>query len=177
MNAAKLTMGSSHPTVALSMIQIGFLALQAGSPRNAITAFRNAVDIQIACLGPSHPLVAKLHTNLAAAQRVIGNLREAKVEFGRALRIQRAVVESLEQNNRYLKPDNVAERKNSREARVALASTLSSVGAMMARCSSQGDEFYDELSEAIAMLIEAFSVSLRSSLFHLFYQPTASADN
>ena len=63
---ARDSLGKNHPNVAVSLVKIGFLLLQARQFDPALVTFEEALRIRTTHFGsnPHHPLIANLHNNI-----------------------------------------------------------------------------------------------------------------
>lgn len=108
---ARDSLGKNHPNVAVSLVKIGFLLLQARQFNPALITFEEALRIRTVhyASNPHHPLIANLHNNigtwndtkylvppanahifiLGVAHLHLQNFSESKDSLTRALNIQR----------------------------------------------------------------------------------------
>jgi len=88
---ARDSLGRNHPNVAVSLVRIGFLLLQARQYQNAIVTFQEALRIRLAHYGAHHGLVANLYNNLGVCHMHLGNFEKGREFLEAALDIQRRV--------------------------------------------------------------------------------------
>lgn len=86
---ARDSLGRNHPNVAVSLVRIGFLLLQARQYHNAVVTFLEALRIRIAALGPQHGLVANLYNNLGVCNLHLSQFQQGWDYLQQALTIQR----------------------------------------------------------------------------------------
>ena len=67
---ARDSLGKSHPNVAVSLVKIGFLLLQARQHKPALVTFEEALRIRTVYYvnNPQHPLIANLHNNIGESK-------------------------------------------------------------------------------------------------------------
>jgi len=90
--AARDSLGRDHPNVAVSLVRIGFLLLQARQYNNAVITFQEALRIRQAHYGPHHPLVANLYNNLGVCYMHLGQFAHGRDLLHHALTIQRTLL-------------------------------------------------------------------------------------
>ena len=94
--AARDSLGRDHPNVAVSLVRIGFLLLQARQYNNAVITFQEALRIRQAHYGPHHPLVANLYNNLGVCYMHLGQFAHGRDLLHHALTIQRTLLSKAE---------------------------------------------------------------------------------
>lgn len=90
--SARDSLGKNHPNVAVSLVRIGFLLLQAKQYENAETTFSESLRIRLAHYGPRHALVANLHNNLGVCRMHLGKFETGLMSLEEALKIQRSIL-------------------------------------------------------------------------------------
>jgi tetratricopeptide (TPR) repeat protein len=81
-----------HPNVAVSLVRVGFLLLQAKQYQNAIVTFQEALRIRITHYGKLHALSANLYNNLGVCCLHMGEFEQGLYHLEQALEIQRHLV-------------------------------------------------------------------------------------
>lgn len=90
---ARDSLGRNHPNVAVSLVRIGFLLLQAQQYQNALVTFAEALRIRLEHYGSEpHPLVANLYNNLGICHLHLKRFGESQKCLDRALEIQRHIL-------------------------------------------------------------------------------------
>eukprot|EP00542_Grammatophora_oceanica_P014665 CAMPEP_0194050194 /NCGR_PEP_ID=MMETSP0009_2-20130614/33830_1 /TAXON_ID=210454 /ORGANISM="Grammatophora oceanica, Strain CCMP 410" /LENGTH=1390 /DNA_ID=CAMNT_0038696681 /DNA_START=190 /DNA_END=4362 /DNA_ORIENTATION=+ len=90
---ARDSLGKNHLNVAVSLVRIGFLLLQARQYDNAVVTFQEALRIRLVHFGHNpHPLVANLYNNLGVCHMHLKNFDEGERFLQRALDIQRHIL-------------------------------------------------------------------------------------
>jgi tetratricopeptide (TPR) repeat protein len=90
--AARDSLGRDHPNVAVSLVRIGFLLLQARQYNNAVITFQEALRIRQVHYGPHHALVANLYNNLGVCYMHLGQFAHGRDLLHQALTIQRTLL-------------------------------------------------------------------------------------
>jgi Tfp pilus assembly protein PilF len=86
---ARDSLGRYHGNVAVSLVRMGFLLLQAKQYQNAIVVFQEALRIRLSVFGSRHLLVANLYNNLGVCYMHLGEFAKGKEFLVAALDIQR----------------------------------------------------------------------------------------
>jgi tetratricopeptide (TPR) repeat protein len=86
---ARDSLGRYHGNVAVSLVRMGFLLLQARHYQNAIVVFEEALRIRLSVFGTRHLLVANLYNNLGVCYMHLGEFAKGKEFLVTALDIQR----------------------------------------------------------------------------------------
>jgi tetratricopeptide (TPR) repeat protein len=90
---ARDSLGRNHPNVAVSLVRIGFLLLQAQQYKNALVTFAEALRIRLEHYGSEpHGLVANLYNNLGICHLHLKRYAESQKCLDRALEIQRHIL-------------------------------------------------------------------------------------
>lgn len=171
-NKGQLGDSVHQPSVATSLIQIGLLFLKRKQFSDAILAFSEALEIRLKLYGLYHPLVAKVHTQIAIANLHMGNRIYAKKEFEHVLTIQRTivgkfgglagVVNTIEHDELH-----AALGVNENMAQLDVASTLCNMGLLLLEPLTADYTIpLSQASEAAKHLREAYSVRCKD-LIHL----------
>jgi tetratricopeptide (TPR) repeat protein len=119
------SLGANHPNVAVSLVRIGFLLLQARQYQNAFVTFKEALRIRLAHYGKDvpHSLVANLYNNLGVCKMHMGQYKEGSSLLKTALEIQRKVLRTKRQEK------NVS-RSELRNCLLEIADTLCNLGGL-----------------------------------------------
>ena len=92
---ARDSLGKNHPNVAVSLVRIGFLLLQAQQYKNALVTFTEALRIRVEHFGQQpHGLVANLYNNLGICHLHLKRFAESQKYLDRALEMQRFVLKA-----------------------------------------------------------------------------------
>ena len=92
--SARDSLGKNHPNVAVSLVRVGFLLLQAQHYKNALITFSEALRIRLEHYGDTpHGLVANLYNNLGICHLHLKQFDESQKCLNQALEIQRQVLE------------------------------------------------------------------------------------
>ena len=110
------SLGPNHPNVAVSLVRIGFLLLQARQYKNAIITFEEALRIRTENYGLHHGLVANLYNNLGVCHMHLQQFTEGQKDLQQALDIQKELL--------------IEEGDNSSTAMLELADTLCNIGGL-----------------------------------------------
>eukprot|EP00531_Pseudo-nitzschia_arenysensis_P016963 CAMPEP_0116128876 /NCGR_PEP_ID=MMETSP0329-20121206/7621_1 /TAXON_ID=697910 /ORGANISM="Pseudo-nitzschia arenysensis, Strain B593" /LENGTH=1317 /DNA_ID=CAMNT_0003623099 /DNA_START=132 /DNA_END=4087 /DNA_ORIENTATION=- len=110
------TLGPNHPNVAVSLVRIGFLLLQARQYKNAVITFAEALRIRTENYGLYHGLVANLFNNLGVCHMHLQQFSEGRKQLQKALDIQKELL--------------VQEGEDSSTALLELADTLCNIGGL-----------------------------------------------
>lgn len=110
------TLGPNHPNVAVSLVRIGFLLLQARQYKNAVITFEEALRIRTENYGLYHGLVANLFNNLGVCHMHLQQFSEGRKQLQQALDIQKELL--------------VQEGEDSSTALLELADTLCNIGGL-----------------------------------------------
>ena len=91
--SARDSLGKNHPNVAVSLVRVGFLLLQAQQYKNALITFSEALRIRLEHYGDTpHGLVANLYNNLGICHLHLKQFDESQMCLNQALEIQRQVL-------------------------------------------------------------------------------------
>lgn len=148
------SLGPNHPNVAVSLVRIGFLLLQARQYQNAFVTFKEALRIRLAHYGrePPHSLVANLYNNLGVCKMHMGHYKEGSTFLKTALDIQRKVLRIKRQEA------NVS-RNELRNCLLEIADTLCNLGGLYLEWIRQQGPDPRNATEAEAAFSEALEVS------------------
>ena len=86
------TLGPNHPNVAVSLVRIGFLLLQARQYKNAVITFEEALRIRKENYGLYHGLVANLFNNLGVCHMHLQQFEEVRTHLQQALDVQKELL-------------------------------------------------------------------------------------
>jgi len=86
---ARDSLGRYHGNVAVSLVRMGFLLLQARHYQNAVIVFQEALRIRLNVFGGRHLLVANLYNNLGVCHMHMGDFEKGKEYLVAALDLQR----------------------------------------------------------------------------------------
>jgi tetratricopeptide (TPR) repeat protein len=132
--AARDSLGRDHPNVAVSLVRIGFLLLQARQYNNAVITFQEALRIRQVHYGPHHALVANLYNNLGVCYMHLGQFAHGRDLLHHALTIQRTLLAAaqLEQDGstQEEKKDSAATPPQTANQSLELADTLFNIGGL-----------------------------------------------
>ena len=149
------SLGPNHPNVAVSLVRIGFLLLQARQYQNAFVTFKEALRIRLAHYGKDvpHSLVANLYNNLGVCKMHMEQYKEGSTMLKTALEIQRKVLRTKRQEK------NVS-RTELRNCLLEIADTLCNLGGLYLEWIRQQGPDPRNTDEAEAAFAEALEVSL-----------------
>jgi tetratricopeptide (TPR) repeat protein len=80
-------LGEDHPELTAEYNNVGVSAIYAEQYRDAETAFRKSIELQLSDGMEEHPRIATVRTGLAVALMGLGRFDEAEIEFNKALDI------------------------------------------------------------------------------------------
>lgn len=148
------SLGANHPNVAVSLVRIGFLLLQARQYQNAFVTFKEALRIRLAHYGrePPHSLVANLYNNLGVCKMHMGQYKEGSSFLKTALEIQRKVL-------RIKRQEVNMSRNDLRNCLLEIADTLCNLGGLYLEWIRQQGPDRRNATEAEAAFSEALEVS------------------
>lgn len=148
------SLGPNHPNVAVSLVRIGFLLLQARQYQNAFVTFKEALRIRLAHYGKDtpHSLVANLYNNLGVCKMHMGKYKEGNSLLNTALDIQRKVLRIKRQE------ENVS-RNELRTCLLEIADTLCNLGGLHLEWIRQRGPDPRNAENAEAAFSEALEVS------------------
>jgi tetratricopeptide (TPR) repeat protein len=148
------SLGPNHPNVAVSLVRIGFLLLQARQYQNAFVTFKEALRIRLAHYGREspHSLVANLYNNLGVCKMHMGEYKEGSSFLKTALEIQRKVLRIKRQEV------NVS-RNDLRNCLLEIADTLCNLGGLYLEWIRQQGPDPRNATEAESAFSEALEVS------------------
>ena len=148
------SLGPNHPNVAVSLVRIGFLLLQARQYQNAFVTFKEALRIRLAHYGKEtpHSLVANLYNNLGVCEMHMGQYKEGSSLLKTALDIQRKVLRIKRQEQTVL-------RSELRNCLLEIADTLCNLGGLHLEWIRQRGPDPRNAAEAEAAFSEALEVS------------------
>jgi tetratricopeptide (TPR) repeat protein len=140
--------------VAVSLVRIGFLLLQARQYQNAFVTFKEALRIRLAHYGREspHSLVANLYNNLGVCKMHMGEYKEGSSFLKTALEIQRKVLRIKRQEV------NVS-RNDLRNCLLEIADTLCNLGGLYLEWIRQQGPDPRNATEAESAFSEALEVS------------------
>jgi len=129
----------------VSLAQLGIAHLEDKQFREALIAFRDALEIRRSVFGSKHPKVAKIWNNIGCALFELQELKGAHLAFEEALDIQRGMMKksSVLGSASMIGPPN--------QVLLSIASTLCNLGSIKLR--------WGEFDEAAVALEEALLVS------------------
>lgn len=124
-----------HPNVAVSLVRVGFLLLQAKQYQNAIVTFQEALRIRVAHYGKNHALSANLYNNLGVCCLHMGEFERGLFHLEQALEVQRHLVQESSEGSR---PNHHSQQQGGNETAAAaaaaqqleLADTLFNIGGL-----------------------------------------------
>jgi tetratricopeptide (TPR) repeat protein len=153
------SLGPNHPNVAVSLVRIGFLLLQARQYQNAFVTFREALRIRLAHFGKEtpHSLVANLYNNLGVCKMHLGQYKEGSSLLKTALEIQRKVL-------RLKRQEKDISRSELRNCLLEIADTLCNLGGLYLEWIRQQGPDPRNSTEAEAAFAEALEVSFEHIL-------------
>lgn len=157
------SLGPNHPNVAVSLVRIGFLLLQARQYQNAFVTFREALRIRLAHYGKDtpHSLIANLYNNLGVCKMHMGQYKEGSSMLKTALEIQRKVL-------RIKRQEKDVSRSDLRNCLLEIADTLCNLGGLYLEWIRQQGPDPRNATEAEASFAEALEVSFES-LFIIYF--------
>jgi tetratricopeptide (TPR) repeat protein len=147
------SLGANHPNVAVSLVRIGFLLLQARQYQNAFITFKEALRIRMAHYGAKPTsLVANLHNNLGVCRMHMSQYKEGSSHLKTALDIQRTVLRTRRQ-------EVDVTRGVLRNCLLEVADTLCNLGGLYLEWIRQQGPHARHATEAEASFAEALEVS------------------
>lgn len=148
------SLGPNHPNVAVSLVRIGFLLLQARQYQNAFVTFREALRIRLEHFGKDtpHSLVANLYNNLGVCKMHMCQYKEGSSLLKTALGIQRNVL-------RIKRKEPDVSRSELRNCLLEIADTLCNLGGLYLEWIRQQGPDPRNATEAEASFAEALEVS------------------
>lgn len=147
------SLGANHPNVAVSLVRVGFLLLQARQYQNAFVTFKEALRIRLEYYGvePPHSLVANLYNNLGVCKMHLGQYKEGSSLLKTALDIQRRVLRNKRQ-------EGDVSRRELRNYLLEVADTLCNLGGLNLEWIRQQGPDARHSAEAEAAFAEALEV-------------------
>ena len=146
------SLGPNHPNVAVSLVRIGFLLLQARQYQNAFITFREALRIRMAHYGTMpNSLVANLYNNLGVCKMHMGQYNEGSSHLKTALDIQREVLRAKRQ-------EKGVTRGELRNCLLEVGDTLCNLGGLYLEWIRQQGPDAGHAAEAEACFVEALEV-------------------
>ena len=102
--AARDSLGPTHPNVAVSLVRIGFLLLQARQYHNAVVTFEEALRIRVAHYGGGrdgdsiepHALIANVYNNLGVCHMHLEEFDIGRRYLDKAVRMQQALMRTAD---------------------------------------------------------------------------------
>lgn len=147
------SLGPNHPNVAVSLVRIGFLLLQARQYQNAFITFKEALRIRMAHYGTKPTsLVANLYNNLGVCKMHMGQYNEGSSHLKTALDIQRKVLRAKRQ-------EKDVTRGELRDCLLEVGDTLCNLGGIYLEWIRQQGPDAGHAAEAESYFAEALEVS------------------
>ena len=148
------SLGRNHPNVAVSLVRIGFLLLQARQYQNAFVTFKEALRIRVEHYGTDVPnsLIANLYNNLGVCKMHLGQYKEGSSLLATALDIQRKVLRRKRQEEQI-------SRGELRNCLLEVADTLCNLGGLYLEWIRHQGPDLRHSEQAEAAFAEALEVS------------------
>lgn len=153
---ARDSLGKDHPNVAVSLVRVGFVLLQARQYQNALVTFHEALRIRVNHFGRQHGLVANLLNNLGVCSMHMGEFGHGKQYLEEALKIQRHMVES--KRRIALSPKQRQDPNDLSKQQLELADTLFNVGGLCLEWIRRQGPDARRAQEAEAAFVEALEI-------------------
>lgn len=151
--SARDGLGRNHPNVAVSLVRIGFLLLQAQQYEPAVLTFQEALRIRHVSYGPRHPLVANLYNNLGVCHMHLQQFVTGREQLTKALDIQQSRLSDMTAH------DN-APSNDRRMASLEVADTLCNIGGLCLEWIRRQGPDARHVADAESAFIEALQVRI-----------------
>ena len=160
--AARDSLGPTHPNVAVSLVRIGFLLLQARQYHNAVVTFEEALRIRVVHYGGGgvggadgdsiepHSLIANVYNNLGVCHMHLEEFDVGRRYLDRAVRMQQALMRTS---------DGVSSEAF-RTQLLELADTLCNIGGLCLEWIRKQGPDARHAMDAESSFLEALEVSL-----------------
>jgi tetratricopeptide (TPR) repeat protein len=147
---ARDSLGRNHPNVAVSLVKIGFLLLQARQYEPALVTFEEALRIRLVAFGGNpNQLTANLYNNLGICLLHLQRFDESKLNLNKALGIQRHM----------LRVERLACTRDDLQVRLLeVADTLANLGGLGLEWLRQEGPQQEIMWEAESQLAEALEI-------------------
>lgn len=126
--SARDSLGRNHPNVAVSLVRIGFLLLQAKQYQHAVLTFQEALRIRHVSYGKQHSLVANLYNNLGVCHMHLMNFGKGRQLLSSAEAIQKSLL--LLPVNNSATTATAESSQTAAAAQLELADTLCNIGGL-----------------------------------------------
>ncbi len=163
-SVARQALGPNHPNVAVSLVRIGLILLQAGHYSEAIVTFQECLRIRQNALGGEHFLVARVFNNLGVAHLHIDDYELSLKEFESACSIHRLALDNiLKECNNDTTDVKVC------QAELELADSLSNIGSICLDWVEKNGEsnHLNKQSDLCKKAVTAFNEAISLRINHL----------
>ena len=146
-----------HPNVAVSLVRVGFLLLQAKQYQNAVVTFQEALRIRITHYGKLHALSANLYNNLGVCCLHMGEFEQGLYHLEQALEIQRHLVNKTGRGS----PKHQGNESAVAAHQLELADTLFNIGGLCLEWMRRQGPDARRADEAEAAFLECLQLRTR----------------